>query len=327
MKEFTPSQRQTFQATAELYQDYLEAARQLLTLKGGMHWKQIRGRKYLYRYRDRFGHGESLGPESETTRGLYAEFTQQRQAAGARLQAQRLRLKEQARFCRAAAINLVPEAAGTILRRLEQDEARRHLLVVGTAALYAYEFAAGVFLEEAASPGFPKDAGRGLTFSGDTPISPDGLLPLLRRADRSFTLLEAEGCRAANRDGYLVQVLNTGFRRPGKPKAITVPGGREPLPPDAGNLQFLWASPKLSQVVIGRDGWPATMTVPDPRAFALRRLWLSQQEDRGPAVRQRDLNQALALAVLVVRYLPQYDFSPSELDMFPRDLLEVEGMG
>ena len=36
------------------------------------------------------------------------------------------------------------------------------------------------------------------------------------------------------------------------------------------------------------------------------------------------------MADLVLRYLPQYDFSSSELDMFPRDLRnteDVEGMG
>ena len=100
-----------------------------------------------------------------------------------------------------------------------------------------------------------------------------------------------------------------------------MPGAREPLPPEAGQLQYLLASPKFSQVVIGQDGWPATLVVPDPWAFALNRLWLSQQQDREAAHRARDLSQALAVAELVLRYLPQYDFSPSELEMFPRDLV------
>ncbi len=117
-----------------------------------------------------------------------------------------------------------------------------------------------------------------------------------------------------------MQVLKSGLRRPGKLRAVTAPGAREPLPPDAGNLQYLAASPKLSQVVIGQDGWPATMMVPDPRAFALHHLWRSQQQDRQELKRTRDWRQALAVADLVLRYLPQYDFSSSELDMFPRDL-------
>ena len=67
-QELTEGQRQIYRTAAELYQDYLEALRQGLAFKGGMHWKKIRGREYLYRYRDRYGHGESLGPRSRADR-------------------------------------------------------------------------------------------------------------------------------------------------------------------------------------------------------------------------------------------------------------------
>ena len=49
---------------------------------------------------------------------------------------------------------------------------------------------------------------------------------------------------------------------------------------------------------MGQDGSPATLVVPDPRSFALNRLWLSQQEDRDAAQRAKDLSQALAVAAL-----------------------------
>ena len=48
------------------------------------------------------------------------------------------------------------------------------------------------------------------------------------------------------------------------------------------------------------------MVVPDPRALALHKLWLSQQEDREPVQQVRDRCQAAALAELILRYLPQY---------------------
>ena len=321
-KELTSSQRQIYRGAVELYQAYLEAVSQHRLLKGGMHWKKIRGRDYLYRYRDRYGHGGSLGPRSESTAQLYNDFSRQRQEVTALLKAQRLRLKEQTRFCRAASINLVPTATAKLLRRLEQPGLEGNLLVIGTAAIYAYEFAAGVFLEKE----LLADARGSLTLAGNSQMSGDDLLRLLRQTDRSLAPLAGEGCRAANPDGFLVQVLKSGLRRPGKLRAVTAPGAREPLPPDAGNLQYLAASPKLSQVVIGQDGWPATMMVPDPRAFALHQLWRSQQQDREALKRTRDWSQALAVAGLVLRYLPQYDFSSSELDMFPGDLpWEAEG--
>jgi len=328
--ELTDSQRRTSGEAAELYQAYLEAVSQNRLFKGGMHWKKIRGREYLYRYRDRYGHGGSLGPRSPQTEQVWGDFSRQRQALTARLQGLRLRLAEQARFCRAALIHRIPTAMAKILRRLEQHELEGNLLVIGTAAIYAYEFAAGVFLAGSGCRELLVNAGPSLTLSDNGPMSRDDLLRLLRRADRSFGLLEGEGCRAANRDGFLVQLLKSEARWPGRHKAITVPGAREPLPPEAGNLQFLTASPKLSQVVIGQDGGPAAMMVPDPRAFALHHLWLSQQQDREELKRTRDWRLALAVADLVLRHLPQYDFSSSELDMFPRDLVgnteDVEGM-
>lgn len=287
-----------------------------------MHWKKIRGRQYLYRYRDRLGHGESLGPRGEITERLFAQFTRQRREAAARLRTERLRLQEQARFCRAAQINRVPKAAAKILRALEQRETGRNLLVIGTAALYAYAGGAGVFLEP---PGLLAAAQRGLTLAAAGEMSWEELLRVARRTDRSFAPLPGMECRAANKDGFQITLLKSGLRRPGKQKTITVPGAREPLPPEAGNLQFLTASPKFSQVVIGKDGGPATMAVPDPRAFALNKLWLSQQEDREETRRRDDRSQALAVAALVLRYLPQYDFLATDLDMFPQDLAPDPG--
>ncbi len=324
--ELTEGQRQIYRTTAEIYPAYLETLRQGLAFKGGMHWKKIRGRDYLYRYRDRLGHGESLGTRSEQTERLFGDFTRQRQEVSARLRAQRLRLQEQARFCRAALIHRVPRAAILILRRLEQHDLGRNLLVIGAAAIFAYEFAAGVFMSGAAGGELLQDARRRLTLAGEGKISWEELLRVLQQADRSFAAVPGEGCLAANRDGFLVRLSKSEARRPGRQKAVTVSGAREPLPPEAGHLQYLLTSPRFSQVVIGRDGGPATLTAPDPWAFALNKLWWSEQEDRDAATRGPDRSQALAVAGLVLSNLPQYDFSPSELDMFPGDLvLEAEG--
>jgi hypothetical protein len=317
LTELTPGQRQTHRTAAEIYRAYLQARTQSRTFKGGMHWKKIRGRDYLYRYRDRLGHGESLGPRSEHTEGLFALFTRERREATARFRRERLRLKEQARFCRAALINQVPRATARIWRRLEEHPAGGNLLVIGTAALYAYASGAGVFL---GPPALLAASHRRLTLAAAGEISWEELLRLLCRVDRSFAPLPGVECRAGNREGFQVTLLKTGGKGPGLQKTITVPGAREPLPPTAGDLHFLMASPKFSQVVIGKDGGPATMQVPDPRAFALNKLWLSQQEDREETRRSRDRSQALAVAALVLRYLPQYDFFSTELDMFPQDL-------
>jgi len=59
------------------------------------------------------------------------------------------------------------------------------------------------------------------------------------------------------------------------------------------------------------------MIIPDPRAFALHKFWLSSQDDREPVKKQRDRGQAIAVGKLVIEHLPQYRFDASELRMFP----------
>ena len=117
-REFQENQQQTLNRAVEAHQAYLEAVQAGLPLKGGMHWKKIKGREYLYKYRDRFGHGHSLGPRSPHTEGLWAEFGRQRREMAARLGARRQQVAEAARFCRAALIHRVPEPVIRILRRL-----------------------------------------------------------------------------------------------------------------------------------------------------------------------------------------------------------------
>ncbi len=73
------------------------------------------------------------------------------------------------------------------------------------------------------------------------------------------------------------------------------------------NLHWLISSPKVYQVVIGQDGFPAAMSVPDPRSFSLHKLWLSKQVNRKAVKKQRDHDQAIAVANLVVKYLPAFN--------------------
>jgi hypothetical protein len=63
------------------------------------------------------------------------------------------------------------------------------------------------------------------------------------------------------------------------------------------------------------------MVVPDPRAFALHKLWLSRQTDREPIKRRRDREQAIAVCRLVLQYLPHLRFQPEELRMFPKSVV------
>ncbi len=323
-REFEKTQQETLERAVQAHQAYLSALKDSRPLKGGMHWKKIKGKQYLYKYRDRYGNGASLGARSPETERLFAEFGSEHRALTALLASRREHLAVAARFCRAAQIHRVPEVVIRIVRHLEfGGPLGAPLRVIGTQALNAYEFTAGVFIDAPKGSPFWSDAAQQLTLGAATPVSPDDLLHLLRQADRSFQPLPGNGFQAVNKVGFLVR-----FVRPPAFRAPTRPGHSDSLittitmvPAESGDLTSLLSAPKFSQVVIGKRGTPATMVVPDPRALALHKLWLSQQQDRDPSLKVRDRIQAMALAELILRYLPQYYFFSSQLNLFPPEVL------
>jgi hypothetical protein len=322
-REFQESQHHTLNRAVEAYQAYLEAVEAGRPLQGGMHWKKIKGREYLYKYRDRFGHGKSLGPRSPHTEAIFREFGRQRREYAAQLDTRRQELAEAARFCRAALIHRVPDPVVRILRRFPPgDFAGVPLMVIDTHALYAFEFAAGVFIDP--PPGSPlwSGAAQGLTLAATAALPPEAFLARLRRADRSFQALPGQGLAAVNQRGFRVRCLRPPTARAPRPLVLRDAPGLA-VPDESGDLAALAVAPKFSQVIIGRRGDPVTMVVPDPRALALHKLWLSRQEDRDPGKKTRDRLQAEALAELILRYLPQYHFFSAELQFFPPDVTRL----
>jgi hypothetical protein len=326
-REFQVNQQQTLNRAAEAYQAYLEAVQASQPLKGGMHWKTVKGREYLYKYRDRYGHGSSLGPRSPHTEHLWAEFGRQRRELAALLSLRRQQLAEAARFCRAALIHRVPEPVTRILRRLTPgDLTQVPLMVVDTHALHAFEFAAGVFIDTPRESPLFSGATQQVILASTAPVAPDKFLRLLRQADRSYKTLPGDDGAAVNQQGFRVRLLPPPTAHSShRMLARDAPGVT--VPAENGDLSALMAAPKFSQVVIGRRGDPVTMVVPDPRALALHMLWLSQRQDREPADKERDRVQAAVLAELILRYLPQYYFFSAELQLFPAEVARLaEGM-
>ncbi len=61
-KEMSDNQRRVYIDTAQLYEAFMAAYHKSRAYRGGMHWKKAKGREYLFRSRDRYGYGKSLGP-------------------------------------------------------------------------------------------------------------------------------------------------------------------------------------------------------------------------------------------------------------------------
>lgn len=321
-QEMKDNQRRIFIDTVQLYDAFKAVLHKNRSYKGGMHWKKAKGREYLFRSHDRYGYGKSLGLRSPETEKILTDFRLAKQQAKNRLSALQDRLDEQARFCKAAMIQRVPRTVTGILRVLDQHNIfGRNVIVIGTNAMYAYEAAAGVFFD---SPMMSTkdmdilwDTRRKLTLVTNSDSKPDGLLGIIRKADRSFEAVRSGDFRAVNRDGYMVDLIKPLPKKMIQKEPMRIGGLGDLEAIEIRNLHWLISSPKFSQIVIGDDGRPAPMIVPDPRAFALHKFWLCNQDDREPVKKQRDRAQAMAVGRLVVEHLPQYRFDASELRMFP----------
>lgn len=326
-KKMTDNQRRVFIDTVQLYEAFLDAHKKFLSYAGGMHWKKSKGREYLFRSRDRYGYGKSLGVRSAETEKILEDFRKAKKSFKERMSVLKERLKEQARFCKAAMIQRVPRIVTHILRVLvQQNLLGKNIVVVGTNALYAYEAAAGIFFDrpimETKDMDILWDIRPKLTLLADDETEPGGLLTLLRKTDRSFELSSSQRFRAVNRHGYIVDLIKAEPKKvmTGEPRRMGGPGDLEAI--EIRNLHWLLNSPKFSQVVIGDDGYPSEMAVPDPRAFVLHKFWLSGQTDREPIKKQRDRDQAMGVARLVIQHLPQYAFKRSDLKMFPKQVVK-----
>jgi hypothetical protein len=324
--EMNDDQRRITIDAAQLHEAYMDAFTKSRAYRGGMHWKKAKGKEYLFRSLDRYGYGKSLGVRSKETERIYRNFHDKKKQVLTRLKQLKERLKEQARFCRAARIARVPRIVTAILRLLEQHQLLgRNLQIVGTNALYAYEARAGVFLE------------RGLLATQDMDVLWDirpklrlfaiddvdnkGLIGILQKADRSFDLLGKKSFRAVNQAGYMVDLIKP------EPKSVLTKESRQVgsaddlMAAEIKNLQWLISAPKFDQIVIGEDGFPATMVVPDPRAFAVHKLWVSNQKDRDAVKKKRDRSQALAVCKLILQYMPEFEIKQEELRMFPEAII------
>jgi hypothetical protein len=195
-------------------------------------------------------------------------------------------------------------------------------MVIDTHALHAFEFAAGVFIDTPPDSPLWSGAAQGLTLAATADVPPEEFLARLRRADRSFQTLPGHGLAVVNKGGFRVRCLRPPTVRSPHPMLVRDASSLA-VPAESGDLTALAGAPKFSQAVIGRRGDPVTMVVPDPRALALHKLWLSQQEDRDPGKKTRDRLQAAALAELILRYLPQYHFFSAELQFFPPEVTRL----
>jgi hypothetical protein len=300
------------------------------SFRGSLGWEARSGHEYLYSRKR--GVVKSLGRRDAATEHIQKAFHDGREANKARLASLSAEMERQAAVLRSLNAGRLPVMAARALRALRTHDKAATIRVIGTNALYAYESLAGVMFNSAA------------TATGDVDILVDdrNRLRLLTEADEQIGLtrlvqkvvdptFQSRGTmdfRLTNDKGYMIE-----FIRPEQTPNYRAMPGAEPL--EAGDirpapiigLQWLVNAPVIEVIVLDTRGYPAPMRCPDPRYWAVHKMWLSKRNDRDPQKKIRDAQQADVMIALLAQRLPQFPMDDAFRRGLPKELaghLEAE---
>lgn len=288
---------------AQLYEAWKQAAVELSKLPGGMYWRVINSKEYLYQYAKSpagMQLTKSLGPRTPEAEQTFRDFKAARETLEERKSAIEDRFKELGKSWLALRLPAIDRTAGRVLRAFDvMGFLGSRLLVIGTYALKAYE------VEAANSFAVGMDATEDLDFTllvdnNFTEDIPRQCLLTLRQIDSTFIVAPGTPHAAVNKHGYRVDLIagesgeDTARRsRPWKPEVLE-------------GQDWLMLGKPVSAVVIDFEGWPVQISAPDPRYFALHKLWLASRRGRPALKRPKDERQGRAALQAIKDHLPHY---------------------
>lgn len=300
---------ESIRTLANLAQNYAIWLRDARVVEPGrLAWKRVGDREYLYCIRDGQGNGSSLGPRSADTERRFEAYT----AARERMGVLEPRLAEQCAICRALHLPMLPAFAGAALRQLDIDQqlGSDGVLVVGTNALIAYAIEAGEGFgtELTATDDFD------LTWVRSKPFAGRPVLDSLKRADRTWTVNEERSFQALNRNGEEIELLLPEKLQQAFPRT----SGLRPLP--LPEQDWLLPGRHVEHVVACGDLMPARIVAPDPRWFALHKLWLADKPSRNALKKRKDGEQGWQVLELVAQRMPHYPLDDAFGAELPEEL-------
>jgi hypothetical protein len=319
---FNTEQRRQVQNLLQFYQTRKEVSRSLAQLPGGMYWRVINSKEYLYKYVTTSGikQSTSIGPKTPETEAIAEDFQQAKKDLQERLDAIAGRINALAPIMRVLNLPAIDETAGKILRALDQaGYLGKNLLVIGTYAITAYEMTAETRFAE----GFDATEDLDFTIVVD-PANPSDsdfprrLLLTLKAVDKSFLVSPSSSNTVVNKSGYRVDLLISNDLAPAMRRAV-------PWKPEAlEGQEWLAMGTPVQQVLADFSGWPVFLTSPDPRYFALHKLWLSKRPKRireGKA--PKDAAQGKMLLKAIQEFMPHYPLDDRFVQALPAELRQI----
>lgn len=312
IQPFSDEQARIIVNLEQAYQVWMETLRTLNDMPYNMRIKEVSGREYLYEVTDRLGSMKSKGPLDSEKRAEFDQYKVEKAELKDRLSQSRTTLRELGSLYRALRLPMLPIEAGKILR--EADRLRflgGQAMVVGTNALVAYALETNGFIRDA--PDTTMDFDIALT-AVDADDERPTLWKVLKEADMTYSVNAERPFQARNAKAYEVEILSAPSRIGGqiardKPRPV-------PLP----EQEWLLNGRPIDRVVGVRDGEAARLVVPDPRWFALQKLWMAEKPERNPQKKPKDGKQGIALLNAVWQAMPHYPLDDGFYESLPHEL-------
>ena len=314
VRPFSDEQARALVNLRPRYEALIEAERGLAQLPYNLVRKRVGEREYLYEAIDRANNGKSLGPMSPELEARLADYqVTKRDLQGRKATAQAL-VQESGRLARPLRLPMLSSAAGELLREIDRRGLLDGtLLVVGTNCLPAYALESGGIIADAPDETDDFDLAWVAEHHRDEAL----LWAALKAADPTFTVNSERQFQARNAKTYEVELLVAPSR------AATMDGRERPRPIPLPEQEWLLPGRRVDQVVPCRDGSAARLVVPDPRWFALHKLWLADKPSRNPLKREKDRKQGGALLEAVAEAMPHYPLDGDFLASLPEELTPI----
>ena len=309
---FTDEQARTLINLQQQYQVWMEAEQELHALPYNLARKEVKGRFYLYEVLDRTGNAKSLGPWTEAADSRMAGYRKAKGAAKERRDTARAQIEVTCRLYRALRLPMIETTAGEILR--EADRRRllgERLIVVGTNAVPAYSIEANGFIRDVPDETLDFD----LAWTAET--ATDAGRPvweMLKAVDPTFTVNTERVFQARNAKAYEVELLAA----PSRMRTMTRTD--RPAPISLPEQEWLLNGRRVDHVLVSRNGLPVRIVAPDPRWFALHKLWMADKPTRNPLKKPKDRKQGTAILDAVVQAMTHFPLDESFEAELPTEL-------
>ena len=252
---------------------------------------------------------KSCGRRSPETEGILENFAAGKARVDERVASLRRQLEASAPVLRARGLGRVPLTPARIIRKFDKlGWLGTSLTILGANALYAYESQAAVRINArqlaTGDVDVLDDTRRHLAVSGE--VNKRGLIGALQSVDRSFEKAANRTCTAANKEGYMIDLIepqdHNRITRKGNASLSDHPDDLIATATDSS--RWLPHAPKFEATVFDERGLPLRIATIDPRVYAMRKQWIVENDPtRDSAKRIQDELQARIVATIAVRHL------------------------